>query len=368
MLRVLDKLWGEANLLDELPGAPVYQDAIYVPFDPGHYIAHDPTWGLFDAVGKPIEAGLYRRGGFGGVERVSGGTGFDGSPMSSADPTFDYVYLGPVMQHYGHFITATLARCWHPYLHPSPSTRYILHCEVPIETLFSYPYAAQSFARLGLNPTNVVRFTESTHLGRVLVPEPAFEEQHYVRSIFGQMCRYIGADVPTNDASDVPIYLSKLRLPAGVGRFRNESAFVAQLEHMGFKICFPETLTLREQIALFNVHRFVVGAGSGLHTALFSARSPLIIALALNESVNSNFTLIDLAARTRTLHLFPGEGTRWNHHPDQFPSFLAYMRGQAQVVESLGHEQGFMSDAEIPDPAQFAIEIADLLRDRGALI
>ena len=366
MLRIADSIWGGARHLHGDPEAEAHQDAIYVPFDSSKYIADDQVWGIFAADGTPIEAAIYRRND--PAQQVSGGKAFHGSRLHRADPRFTYVYLGPFMQHYGHFITATLARGWYPFRHPSQGTRYVVHSEDEIDRLFSYSYAATCLERIGLHRDNVVRFTNPTRIGRLIVPQPAFEEQHFERNVFGDMCRHIGAPFKSEQRSAQPLYLSKQKLPAGVGKFINEDILVHHFEAAGFLIVYPELLPLARQIELFNKHAYVVGSGSGLHTSVFCATPPELFSLSLSEGVNSNFLLVDRVSKTTTVHLLPEAGTRWQHHPNHVDSFISFMRSPetfpgTAMGDGVG---GFVSLAEIIEPDQFASDIISLLRSRGA--
>lgn len=366
MLRIVDRFWGGARHLHGDPQAEAHQDAVCIPFDRSKYIADDHIWGIFSADGSPIEAALYRRGD--PAQQVSGGKSFNGLPLDRADPNFNYVYLGPFMQHYGHFITATLARGWYPFRNPSKHTKYVLHSEDAIDRVFSYSYAATCLERIGLHRDNVVRFTTPTRIDELIVPQPAFEEQHFERDLFGDMCRHIGAPFRAEQRSSQPLYLSKQRLPAGVGKFINEDILVRHFDVEGFLIVYPELLSLPQQIELFNRHAYVVGSGSGLHTSVFCATPPELFSLSLSEGVNSNFLLVDRVSKTTTVHLLPKAGTRWQHYPDHIDFFISFMRSPETFPERAPGDSvgGFMSSAEIIEPDQFASDIVALLRSRGA--
>ena len=81
-----------------------------------------------------------------------------------------------------------------------------------------------------------------------------------------------------------PVYLSRTRLidPNARRGIVNEPALESALASRGFRIVHPETLTLTDQIELFNAHTFVAGCwGSAFHGILFSLRAD---ALTTNES------------------------------------------------------------------------------------
>lgn len=365
MARTIDSLWGAAQYWPGTPKASVVQQAVYIPFDPNEYISDDQRWGVFASDGSSIAAAEYRRGEAG--ERVSGGASFEETEFDCADPEFSYVYLGPFMQHYGHFITATLARCWYPFLNISDRTRFVIHSEADIEAIFSYSYAATCFARLGINRKNLVRFTRPTCIAHLICPEPAFEEQHFYRGIFRHVCQSIGIPFNRGDRSYQPVYLSKQKLPAGVGKIVNEDELVAHLQGLGFLIVYPEMLPLSEQIALFNRHDYVVGSGSALHTSIFCSNVPRMVSLGVFEKVNSNFALIDRVSGGETKHILPESGSKWNHYPEHVPAFIDFMRKpDTQPVRSMGSDvSGFTSASEIFNPHRFAQEIHDLLRSWG---
>jgi len=218
------------------------------------------------------------------------------------------------------------------------------------------------------SPRQRVRFVNPTRIGHLIVPQPAFEEQHFERDVFRDMCRYIGAPFKADKRSSQPIYLSKQKLPSGVGKFINEDILVHHLELEGFLVVYPELLPLSQQIELFNKYAYVVGSGSGLHTSVFCATPPELYSLSISEVVNSNFALIDSVAKTTTVHLLPEAGTRWHHYPAHVATFINFMRApENSPARAMGDDiSGFTTAAEIIEPSQFASDIASLLRSRGA--
>lgn len=128
-------------------------------------------------------------------------------------------------------------------------------------------------------------------------------------------------------------------MKGGVGRVLNEKALEERLERAGVEIIRPETLSLREQIALFVERPSVAGTiGSSFHTSIFVQPGANIIVLSTVPGPNSNFAILD-AVNGRTATYVYAKGTR--------------------VVSGSGHE--FLTSFAIPAPDRVADELLAIL-------
>jgi capsular polysaccharide biosynthesis protein len=176
------------------------------------------------------------------------------------------LYLGQALDHYGHFLTDSMARMW-------AALNVRLPCVMLDMSRLSGRYSSEILAALHLS---VVSPTAPTIYRTVWVPYPAFTRH--------------GQPAPEADAAHLrvtaalyhpdrpkrwvkPVFLSRSRLTSMMRSTdaETEAALEQTIAEAGFEIVHPETLPLAEQIAIFNESPTIVGMlGSAFHTALFS--------------------------------------------------------------------------------------------------
>ena len=95
-----DDVWGAHAVVEGEPPCVVYKNVL---FDP-------KLWGLFDGNGEIILNSAFRRGVDGGLIRSKAVTSLDQADLPVLDQ--DVVYMGGLLDHFGHFICTSLARMW----------------------------------------------------------------------------------------------------------------------------------------------------------------------------------------------------------------------------------------------------------------
>ncbi|MGU3454588.1 glycosyltransferase family 61 protein [Methylobacterium fujisawaense] len=362
------KIWGASEYIRGIPNFVQVQSAIYVPFTIGKYISDDDSWGIFDRELSAVDSAQYKRGD--PAKIVSGGFKYCGEPPINPE-LGSYVYLGPIMQHYGHFLTASLARAWYPYLHGTRGYKFLVHAEISSDEILEIPYARDILGALGISRHNLVVFNEPKKIENLIIPSAAIVEQNHVFSVYGDMCRHIGAYLSRRGAAwkkTRRCYLSKERLAAGVCRLRDEKIVSDHLRTYGFEVLFPEQMNIADQIDVYNESSVVIGTGSSLHTAIFCSSPAKLISLTINNSVNSNFNLFDLAGGFKTEHVLPGDEFEWRHLPENLCNFVDYMRQRSSIqIASDTDLRAFMSEASTGDCENFARALASYLCERGFL-
>lgn len=102
-----------------------------------------------------------------------------------------------------------------------------------------------------------------------------------------------------------PLYLSRTKLHKKNRLVANELELENKLREKGFLICYPETLTLKEQINLINKHEVIVGTrGSALHSILFDI-SPVrnIVSFAGKKAPCRNQLIIDNVKSVNSVYI-----------------------------------------------------------------
>jgi len=103
----------------------------------------------------------------------------------------------------------------------------------------------------------------------------------------------VGSSFIGHDPS--PVYLSRTKLRKKFQTYIDEQSIERFCQEMGCIIVYPEKLSLKEQIILFNRHDVFIGPlGSAFHSTLFrfNGRKATNIYL-VAETRNSNYEMID---------------------------------------------------------------------------
>ena len=312
--------WGETELATEAPAVEVYSDALYIPF------ANGEAWGLFDAAGQPIEAAVDRHG----PDLVTAAQVLSSELPAGAvvddAPEPSYIYGGRMNAHYGHFLVNVLSRYWPWAGEGGPEERILF--QAPAGTRwFDVEFIRDALGGAGLGPERFASFERPTRIPKLIVPHTAFIEQRRIHAAYRDLCVKIGRTLlggPTA-RSATPAYLTKVGLRSGVGRFINEDQVVEVLQKNGVDIIMPETLTLREQIALLSERETVGGvSGSAFHTAVLAPDAARLVCLNASTYVNANFGLLD-RARGADADYFWDPGTEVLA-PEEDPHFLTSYR------------------------------------------
>lgn len=299
-LRRIDPAIGPVLVAD--PALEEHRDALYVPFG-SVGIDADAGWGIYGRDGTQVQAAAYCRGPARTPVGQQARTTLNPVEADEA-PDDTYVYAGPVILQYGHFLLATLSRFW-PYVEgASPGVRFLCHSHCDPLGFGQYPYIGATLGALGLTPDRFVRFTRPTRIRRLIVPAPAFEEGHRVHEAFGRLCRGIGAQFAGPSGPRPPAYLARTRLTVGVKAIANEAALADALARMGVEVLHPEAMPWPEQVALFASDRVVMGVGgSAFHTAVFAP--PRARMALLHVASAENQALLDRLNGNQTLHFEP---------------------------------------------------------------
>ena len=301
-LRRCTELYGSTTLIERDPMLATYEDVLCVP-----YGVEGASPGLYDRGRKLITAAATFRATPDPVPAEAYTTPLDAARFDHA-PEGDYVFLGILTGHYGHFIMSGMARLWALRFAPDPRRRYVVLNAGPVEAVLDPPFLRDILGQLGLGPDNVVCLDAPTRFWRVVVPSPAIEEHNFSHRVFAGLCNRIGALLTASlprQADDTPLFLSKARLSAGVSNLVNEGEFCEQLERGGVRVVTPERLGFAKQVRLFRDAPLVTGfAGSAMHTAVFAPGS-VTLQLALNAVQLSNQALLDRANGGLSLVVHP---------------------------------------------------------------
>lgn len=291
-------------LVHSAPQCITLRDAIATPFAlippaeaPGQPPRHPSfrafTRGcLYSAEGSRIDLSV-RVGGIGGDQVASidpeilppeqrGGTWLTGRTL----------YLGPFMNHYGHFITESLSRYW-------------LREAGPFDHFVAYPFMhnngeilVRAFHRhlAGLLDVPIDRMAilrSQTVFDEIVVPEQLWtynvDVNIHARPVYARVRERHTANKPGGR-----IFLSR----APSWRLDNPLAVEEVFAGFGFRVLYPERIKIAEQLSLYANCEILAGlSGSAMHNCLFARpglmtievgdlrarRNPVVMQRAANE-------------------------------------------------------------------------------------
>lgn len=188
------------------------------------------------------------------------------------------LFLSLMSPHWGHFLTEGTSRLWARLRYPELSKIAGLYSSVPVGKKERYSEFLEpfdlSFEKNVINPHRAVKLT------KCFVPKASMSirnECYMVhRDVFHTVSRHC-APAGKSRAADTAqlVFLSRTKVKTR-RQIRNEETVEALMRDDGAAIVYPEQLTLKEQVLLFNTHRAFVGCwGTAFHNILFSLETEL---------------------------------------------------------------------------------------------
>jgi len=193
----------------------------------------------------------------------------------------DAMFLGYVIGHFGHFLLEQLSRAWGALEHRTPGMKFVFVNNRNIDI----PHWLYKFMEmLGISKNDVVILNSSCKFRRVFVPEQAFKLSNTVwfAPEFRLAFRTMADNVKSKYNYD-KVYVSRSMLPKDMKTYGEEKIQNIFADN-GFKIIYPETMDLMEQIAIIKNARVLAGcAGTALHLALFMKNADSVIQIKRNS-------------------------------------------------------------------------------------
>lgn len=205
------------------------------------------------------------------------------------------LYGGQIGAHYGHFLSDHVSRMW-PIFDEHFYKKIFLLPRSNAELNYSF---VQRFLELtGIAKGKFITPTKPTLLRRVYIPAPSLQQISTIypvqKTIHEHVARNSLLSSTGSNSIDAPVYLSRSKLNSANRLIKNEEALESKLSSFGYKIAYPEDLSLDDQISLFNSRHPVVGfIGSAFHSSLFTLNNEKRFCILSGENVNPRFLLID---------------------------------------------------------------------------
>lgn len=278
-IRRLRDSWSALSFHRELPGLTEISGGTVAPLN----VRGVKSSGVYDRDCGLVPSSTRFRGGK-RVEADLDGTRLRGAAYDDRDA----YYAGCGEKHFGDFLLEVLSRAWAWRAHGDD--------RVAVVQRDSAAFARPLYALVPGLPDKLKVVRRPTRFRSVLVPAPSFVMLSSAWTAFKQLCEGMAERALTNRPvpTDQPVYLSRTGLDDTKRAVLGEDQLERLLRTEGFLIVRPETLSIHEQIALYNRHRWIVSSvGSACHTRVFSLVSNTLVTLAPGL-INENHILCDM--------------------------------------------------------------------------
>lgn len=211
------------------------------------------------------------------------------------------LFGGHLMNHYGLFIIESMSRLWARDLNADLPIVFTMH-----RTWAGFPsYAEDVFRALDLSSRSAT-VDRPTLFRDVLCPGTAFEYRWKAFSVAEEPHTAVAAALEGTGQRSWrrPVYLTRSGLPDDLRKNEAEPELEEEVERRGFEVVRAESLSLADQISLFEQVPLIVGTlGSAFHTALFSRSSGTQLGLLNWGRGFENYLLVDAVKRHRPHYL-----------------------------------------------------------------
>jgi hypothetical protein len=278
------------------------QDAMLMPT---HYVGGTPKWwlrrqqGVFANDGRHIEKLSDRRG-----ERFIWWPGSELRKKAEGADFLDYdsgVYGGTIYLHFGHFLLDSLSRIY-PFLNKFGTIKgpIFFHAQ-PLDgeiDILSIPHIKGIFEYLSLDREKIVLVDRPIKVKNLEYSDATFFDGIFSSLSLGWNIESKKTEKRIPYLSKKIAYVSRSKLKTGTSYISNSIDVDKLMEKKGFKVIFPETLSISEQISIFNEFDLLCGFPSSFFhlKTIAQSRPPILYFIPqCQESIHINFLNIDLS-------------------------------------------------------------------------
>lgn len=213
--------------------------------------------------------------------------GYTPNPSDLIENTQDVIYGGFIHNHFGHFLLECTSRLW--YICQNESALPLVFVgAVPLKE-----YIYLFLNALGISNERILSIDKPTRFKTVIVPERSCVIRNYYTKEFILPFQKINVAPKHVDK----IYLSREKYNKSP-KIYGEKKISKVFKQNGYKIIYPEKLSLLEQIAYIKSAKSIAGIyGSATHLALFASENTELIIINRSDDINNNQTMINQAAK-----------------------------------------------------------------------
>ena len=288
------------NIFNSVPEYYSYNDVLYYPARRSPFI----NGGLYTARGELINASALFRG-YARNEQIT-------KPLAITSTTHNlkkikplhesYVYIGPIINHYGHFLTECISRLWYIIKNTQKDTLLLFHGN---PNVFKVDYIKSFFDLLNIDRKRLIILDRPALLSNVVIPYPSMSnraEIYQIHKLSTQIAATNSLAGRKIQKTAQPLYLSRKSLGRRQRKNVNERELEKHLLDNKIRVIDPQTLDLNQQIYLFNKHKIIIGSiGSAHHNSLFSLNSKVHIYI--TARIETNYLMIDYINNNKSYYI-----------------------------------------------------------------
>ena len=198
----------------------------------------------------------------------------------------DVIYLCHLGKNsFGHFLLEHLNRGWCLTDKKYQNMKVAIIDETNTGKINGYIY--ELLKLLDVKKDNIILLDKTTQFRNVFIPTPGFDLSTYWTDAYCNMWEYITNNVPDSKVYE-KIYVSRMAMPMDRHTFGEETIQNIFAKN-GYQIIYPETLPLKEQIALIKNCKYLAGcAGTALHLAFAMKEGGTVIQIKRNTPLQDN--------------------------------------------------------------------------------
>ena len=266
----------------------------------------------------------------------------------------DVIYLCHLgKNNFGHFILEHMNRAWCFTDKKYQNMKIVIVDEIEARKINEYIYILLGL--LGIKRQNIILLDKTTRFRNVYIPLPAFDLSAYYTDAFVNMYNKIASNTQDVEVYE-KIYVSRSAMPMDRHTY-GEGTVEKIFEKNGYKIIYPETLPLEQQISLIKNCKFLAGcAGTALHLALFMKKGGTVIQIKRNSVLVDNADtqhLINMAKGLESVFISGSMETVKTEHWSLTPQLI----GVTQYMKQFFDDNGFIYNSD--DLAGFVQEETD---------
>lgn len=259
--------------------------------------------GVIDTDGEYIEISKTKA-------RVEGKYAIDSEDLNSSNRTV--VFCGYFHKVWGHFITESVSRLWYALEKNPEVDRYVFIGDYGQESCFSGNYL--EFLKLLDIADKTEIIIRPTKFKKVIIPDNGFVYNEYYTDKYVQMYDSINAKGLSlyYGEKHEKVFFSKRLIDSSIMSNINEKAIDSFFKKNGYKIFYPERLSLTDTIGILQNAKYFAGLTSSLsHNLLFANPNITMISIEKQAFHNPYQVFVGKIRSCETIyidacrHLFP---------------------------------------------------------------
>lgn len=228
------------------------------------------------------------------------------------------IYGGIFEKHWGHFLLESLSRIWFHYKNTELPIVFIsLDNKKPTDQF------AEIFELLKIPKDKILFIDKPTQFDEIIVPEASFILSNYAHNSFLIPFEQIIKNITPHNFKKIYISRTKFKQNKNI---IGEEIFEKTFQKNGFKVIYPEELSVKEQISYIRGADQIAGfISSGIHNSVFARPETKIIILEKFALMNGTQGIINLIKKLKVTYI------------DTFYTFLPVAWGEGPFLVGISN-------------------------------